>query len=161
MARFKKLFDDDGFENIVNEAMKDFVDKEMRSFRRTVATWKNKPKFFRTETEDGYGVSTDNELWFWINYGTKPRTIYPKGYHSGGSDYIQYPGKFEPKTRPGKIQARQAQGKYGSINRWPKGQGVPYPGIEARRWDEEIAKQSEKRFQDSMLKMLDKILEGS
>lgn len=80
MARKKSFYDDpNAIFKVVDIALRDVAEKEMRSYRRTSQSWKRKPSWKTEKNPNGFGYSivTDSQVWLWVNYGTKPHTIGP------------------------------------------------------------------------------------
>lgn len=150
----KQLFNEKEILDILDRAAKDTAQKEARSFRRGVETWKTKVSFrmIKDTSKNGinYKIVTDSLIWKWVNFGTKPHRISAKN-----TPNLKYQSDFTPKTRAGFIGSRDG-GKFG--NNWVVADSVMHSGIEARRFDKEILKKADKRFLDSVLKELDKRL---
>jgi len=161
MAKDKKLFEEDAIFNMAISTSKDAARKTARSFRRSTKTWKNKPTFRirKIPGEVDWEVYTENKVWHWLDKGTKKHEIAPKGKANGGSDRLAYQTKFTPKTSPNRVGSKPG-GKSGNYWIGKKGQSVMHPGVKARKWTERQAEKEEKRFFDSFLKGLDRILNG-
>lgn len=94
-----------------------------RDFQRTVATWNHRvtfdigKRFSRgsrgREAEYGFTVTTDDEIWGWLNEGTAVR-------------YVRMTDDFAPKTTPNVFDSEEGQG---GVAGWGN-----EPGIEARNW---------------------------
>ena len=106
----------------------------LKDFEATVRTWKHKPVFDLTITEQGgsYSVTagTDDEIYGYVNNGTKPHQIKPKR-----SRYLRFSSGFKAKTRVGVIGSFQG-GSFGSdiFSR-----GVMHPGFPGRQFAKKIA----------------------
>lgn len=147
-ARFK----DKAFKSAMRVAAR-AAGKEMeKDFKKTVATWKKKPKFEKIVAVDPNVevlVGTDNEIYGYVNDGTRPHPIFAKrakalSFRWGGK------GSYRPKTKPRFI---------GSVPGGPTGPRVafPYvqhPGTKARKFDETIQKKWTRAFKTRMEKAM-------
>lgn len=106
----------------------------LRDLQSTTRTWKHKPLFDVTITQEGgnYSVTagTDDEIYGYVNDGTKPHAIKPKR-----SRYLRFSSGYKAKTRVGII---------GSVNGGSFGsdvfsKGVLHPGFPGRKFTEKIA----------------------
>lgn len=147
----------------IEAVVKDTAEKEARSFRRTVQTWsaKNKPIFRIRKINSGddiahYGIFTDSLIYKWVNFGTKPHKIVANGNAGGNGLWLRFQENYKAKTRPGFITARDG-GKFGN---WVTPTETNHPGIEARRFDEQIAEKQQKRLDDSIEKLLKDLFDG-
>ena len=107
-------------------------------YEKTVKTWKRDVDFDIDETRFGANVGTDDEVYGYVDKGTKPHVIRPKkakvlAFRTGG----------RPKTRPRTITSYE--GKPGSPPTLFRPE-VQHPGTEARDFTKTIQKRSEKRF---------------
>lgn len=123
-----------------------------KDFEATTKTWKHKPDFVQDVDTKASPVQilvgTDDEVYRYVNEGTKPHPIFA-GIYTGRSNKKALSfrgGKYRPKTRPRVI---------GSFPGGPTGPRVarPYvqhPGTKARRFDKVIQKKWEPRFKRLM-----------
>jgi len=125
-----------------------------KDFQKTTATWKNKPEFESMISLQSPGptvlVGTDDEIYNYVDKGTKPHTIRPK--KRGGKLAFPWggPGSYRAKTKP-KTIASYPGGVTGDTTILPV---VHHPGTEARQFSETIAKQWSKKFKARMEKAL-------
>jgi len=94
-------------------------------------------------------VFTDNEIYGYVNDGTRPHPIFPKkakalAFQWGGK------GSYTPKTTPRVIGSR-AGGPSGPTVYRPY---VQHPGTKGRHFDEEIEKLMQPRFKRAMEKAM-------
>lgn len=104
-----------------------------RDFQRTVTTWNHKvtftigKRFSRgsrgSEAEYGFTVTTDDEIWGWLNEGTARRKV-------------RMSDDFAPKTTPNVFGSEEGQG---GVAGWAE-----MPGIEARNWTEIVERTYER-----------------
>lgn len=97
-----------GLPDVIEKANKTNVTNEKRRFYDTTKNWENKPSFSHQSYPSGAGfddykvtVSEDEagKIWGWVNYGTEPHIIEPKG--EGYS--LVFQRNYSPKTSYGKI----------------------------------------------------------
>jgi len=141
-------FKDAAFKKAIKDAAKAAGTEMEKDFQKTVATWSRKPKFEKIVSIDPNVevlVGTDNEVYGYVNDGTRPHLIFPKrakalSFRWGGK------GSYKPKTRPRFI---------GSMPGGPTGPRVarPYvqhPGTKAREFDKTIEKKWRSAFKRRM-----------
>ena len=116
----------------------------LKQFEIYVSTWNHKP-FFETKGGTHFkggdisvGVSTDDQVFWWLELGTKIR-------------YAVMTPDFQPKTAPGQIQSQSGQGGFNYLD--PMG----HQGIEARHIAVEIAFQEESQFRKDVLTVVSDI----
>lgn len=132
-----KLFPND-LKKVLTNTMEGAARAVKIDYQVTTQTWKKRPPF--GIDRDGYNrtVGTDDEIYGYIDDGTKPHEIRPKRAKVlafGG-------GAYRPKTRVKVI---------GSTNGGPSGdtvfsKGVHHPGTEARDFTEVIADKWDKQL---------------
>lgn len=131
----KQLFDIDGFERAVDDALDETALDVQAEFGKTTATWENKPTFRRTKPRPSMRViSTDSAIYGYVNDGTKPHVIKAKTsrglvFKPGGS----------PKTQRGIIGS--GPGKRGA--NWVVKDEVQHPGTEARDFAAQIGDEAQ------------------
>lgn len=107
----------------------------LRDLQSTVRTWKHKPTFDVTITQNNgnYSVTagTDDEIYGYVNDGTKPHVIKPKR-----SKYLRFSSGYKAKTRVGIIGSQDG----GSFGNDVFSKGVYHPGFVGRKFTEKIAK---------------------
>ena len=110
-----------------------------KDFRDTTATWKHNVSFVHgyalTQNQGKAYTLTDDEIYRYVNDGTKPHPIYPKrakalSFRWGGK------GSYRPKTAPGRFGSRPG-GPSGPQVAFKK---VQHPGTKARKFDNLIGK---------------------
>ena len=130
------------FNNQLRNALRRINYQVKKDLESTVVTWDEKPEFKETTTVRpkeptwGASVTTDNEIYHWVNDGTglegPKHQKYPiyAGIYTGKSDKkaLAFPSVFKPKTRPRRI-ASYAGMKGGKTVMRPY---VMHPGIKAR-----------------------------
>jgi hypothetical protein len=113
-----------------------------RDFERTVRTWERKPKFIITQKKVGnayvFSAYTDNEIYGYVNDGTKPHVIRAKN-----APFLTFNFPSVAKTSPGVLSSKR--GSKGSS--FARVKEVQHPGTEARKFDEIIQKRFKARWQ--------------
>lgn len=131
-------FNDRAFKQEIIKAARSASTEIQKDFDKTVATWRSKPKFEQVLSVDPNVeilVGTDNEVYGYVNDGTRPHPIFPRRaralrFRWGGK------GSYKPKTRP-RIIGSTPGGPSGPIVYRPY---VQHPGSKARLFDEVIQK---------------------
>lgn len=86
----------------VLHAMERVGAKIKKDFDATVITWTRKPKFIIkphfSEAFIGVEVFTEDQVYSWVNYGTKPHDIFIRSKKA-----LLFPGVYRAKTSPGVI----------------------------------------------------------
>jgi hypothetical protein len=139
----KPLFDVEEFEKQLDAIGREAALGAMLDYKKTVATWKEKPTFTVKRGPDGWGVSYDRrsklgERYGWIDYGTKARgtaTAKP------GRPFTFRVGGF-PKTKPNFITSYK--GKPGV--KWVSTYKVKRKGIRARNFTKIISARRGREF---------------
>lgn len=116
-------------------------------FKTTTQSWEHKPSF-PIQSPSAYRriVSTDDEVYAFVNDGTRPHIIRPKG---GGVLVFRTP--FRAKTVPNQIAS--TAGSVGATNAIAR--VVNHPGTKARNFDKAIQEKWEKRFAVIMQRSID------
>ena len=140
------------------------VGKEIqKDFEKTTKTWKHKPKFVQTfAIKPGVGpellVATDDEIYMFVNEGTKPHPIFA-GIYTGKSDKkaLAFGSKFGAKTKPGVIGSTAGMSGGKTVIR----PYVQHPGTKARNFDKEIQKKWTKLYKRRMERAMAKAARAS
>jgi hypothetical protein len=119
-------------ERAVKAALKEAADEAQTLLEGATATWKHKPTFSQTAVRDGIVIGTDDQIFEYVDDGTKPHIITPKRakrlvFSPGGS----------PKTRPGVVGS--GSGSRGDTRVFAK--VVHHPGTAPRNFSKAVAKQ--------------------
>lgn len=136
---------DKGFRiTLINKARK--VGNAMkRDFEETTKTWNHKPIFTVDVSTKGQGpavlVGTDNEIYRFVNDGTKPHDIFPKR-----GKVLRFQSGYSAKTSAGVIGSGGGGASGPTLFR----PYVRHPGTKARKFDEAIAKKWQPRFKQEM-----------
>jgi len=109
----------------------------LRRFRRTVGTWRHRPRFEVIEEITPTGVSvlagTDDKVYRYVDQGTRPHIIEPRG-----PGYpLRFKSGYAAKTQPGVLGSGQGGPSGPYVHAWR----VQHPGTQARRFTELILKE--------------------
>lgn len=130
----------------LNKAADDSANDILLDFELTTATWNHQPKFEKLvqvgPDEIAVLVGTDDEIYGYVDKGTKPHIIAPK--KPGG--VLAFPSGYTAKTRPN--VASSSNGGSGGDTVFAA--YVLHPGTEARNFDKVIQKDWEKKFKRRM-----------
>ena len=136
---------------LLNE-MRKAATQVKKDFEKTVETWEKKPKFDTVIALGARGgseilVGTDNEIYRYVNEGTKPHLIWA-GIYTGKSNkrVLAFRSQFRPKTKVRVLKSYRGY-KGGPTIKRPY---VQHPGTKAREFDEVIAEKRRKWFKRRM-----------
>jgi hypothetical protein len=142
----------------VNAMLKPFDDEMLhwaklaeKKFQSSVQTWDHKPPFTVDVKRKGAGPSysvigevyTEDDVYGYLNNGTSVR-------------YATMTRNFVAKTKPGRISAGAGTGGVAYVDR-----RKPRPGIKPRKWDELIAKSTERNLELAFKRAIDKAVKIS
>lgn len=160
VAKFKaikpKKLNEKAIRQAIRAALEQTAKDVASDFQKTTSTWKNKPKFVGTiSTRSGgaeFLVGTDDEIYRYVNEGTKPHVIRPVR-----AKVLAFAGTYQAKTTPRVI---------GSGGGGPSGdimfrRVVNHPGTKAREFDKVIAEKWEKAFKARMVKAMKEAAKAS
>lgn len=122
-----------------------------KDFQGTTKTWKRKPKFEVIVSLTGPGpvllVGTDDEIYGYVNFGTKPHPIFA-GIYTGKSSkkVLAFPSMHTPKTTVGSLTS--SAGSSGGPTVFTP--FVMHPGTKARDFEGQIKKKREPWFKRQM-----------
>jgi len=146
------------------KGMKEIADGIEQDYQKTVATWGDKPKFeqlFDLGPPITMLVGTDNEIYGYVDKGTKDAAPYPifAGIYTGKSSKkaLAFPSQSTPKTKPNVIGSfGGSRGKVDTVRAY-----VIHPGIEPRNFSKEITKKWTPRFKRRMEKAMSRAAKAS
>jgi len=135
-----------------------------KDFEATVATWETKVTFKEhtslRQDEDAVSVTVDtgNEIYGYVNDGTRPHEIWA-GYYTGKSDKkaLAFPSIYSPKTEPGVIGSKSGGGSGDTVF----SPFVRHPGTEGRHFDVAIREKRQPWFKHEMEQALHEVAVAS
>lgn len=114
--------------------MNNIIDGMVADFMKTTATWRHQPvwqhKIEWQLSQVRVKVWTNDEIYGYVNYGTRPHRIEPRR-----AKVLAFPSSSTPKTTPNVI----GSGAGGSSGPTVFSAGVNHPGTKARNFDKVIA----------------------
>lgn len=145
-------FKDEAFYNAILKAAQEAANAMQADFEKTTETWEHEVKFEQVISVDPdveVLVGTDDEIYGYVNDGTKPHPIFAKRakalrFQWGGK------GSYRPKTTP-KIIGSKPGGPTGPIVHRPY---VQHPGTKARKFDITIERKWRAPFKRRMEKAM-------
>jgi hypothetical protein len=133
------------FKEAYETALRATAKEVQRDLEATTATWETHVKFTVRVTsrrgELGITVSTKNEIYKYVNYGTKPHVIRPKK-----GKVLAFQSGYKAKTRPSVIGSKPG----GSFGATVIAKEVHHPGSEARLFDVAIARRRQVSLKSRM-----------
>ena len=131
------------------ETMKPVADRTVRrfqdDFKKTTQGFKTRITFRTVKKINDRGwiiaVGTDNEIYAYLNYGTKPHAIRPKKARR-----LRFRGGYTSKTVPGRLNTRPG----GSSGDYVSAKEVQHPGTDARNFDKEIVRRNQQPIVDDV-----------
>lgn len=142
-------FNDKAFKKAILKTAEKYADELQADFEKTTETWEHDVEFEKIVDYEPKGpeifVGTDDEIYGYVNDGTRPHPIFPKKakalrFQWGGK------GSYTPKTTP-RVIGSKAGGPSGPIVHRPY---VQHPGTEGRHFDEEIERKHKSLFKRAM-----------
>lgn len=150
LIKAKKL-NVDAFADEIKKALKAEGQDVVGEYEKTTGTWKKKPEFeVLIDTSGGEAavlVGTDNEIYNYVDQGTRPHIIRPVRARA-----LRFKSGYKAKTTPGKIGS-QSGGSFGDT---VYAQQVRHPGSKAREFSQVIQKRRKKPFTRRMVKAMQK-----
>lgn len=142
-------FKDEAFRDEIVAAVEQAAKDLLGDFEKTTATWNRKPDFDKLTDENPPAmlVSTDDEIYQYVDKGTEPHLIFA-GAYTGKSDKkaLAFPRSSTPKTKPRVIGSSPGARSSEKVVR----PYVHHPGTEPRHFEEEIGKKWKKLFKRRM-----------
>ena len=142
-------FKDEAFRQAIYDQANAVADEMLKDFKATTATWEHEVAFEKIVSLKPSPVEvlvgTDDEIYTYVNEGTRPHVILPKKAKA-----LAFPSGYVAKTKP-RVIGSQAGGSYGP-NVFAA--GVLHPGTKAREFDAVIEKKWAKQFRKDMEKAM-------
>jgi hypothetical protein len=117
--------------NAVKKGMRQAAEKMLEDFEQTTKTWQ-RPVTFAIEPVGEYdlAVGTNDEIWRYVDEGTKAHTITPRGR------FLRFSPGGTPKTRPGVLTSTSGRAGSGTVY----ARQVHHPGSAPRDFTGQIQK---------------------
>lgn len=141
-AKFKAL------PKAVEKGMREAAEAVKRDLESTTEGWQHQVEFTITQSGSTYTISTDDEIWNYVDKGTRPHIIV------GHGKMLRFMAGGAPKTQPGRV--RSGSGSPGSVVVIrPR---VNHPGTEARDFSGTIAKRWRRGVAPFIRKAIEEVL---
>lgn len=127
-----KLFNLPKIEKAIKDAVQESADDAQKLYESCVATWNHKPTFEQTTTKDGIIVGTEDEIFGYVDEGTRPHVITIKN-----GRVLRFRTGYTAKTTPGKI----GSGAGGPSGGFAYAKSVNHPGFKGRDFTGKVEKQ--------------------
>lgn len=145
-ARF--LRDPRRFQRAIENALDGVAADVEKDFKTTVATWREKPRFYIRVRAGERIIATDGVVYRWVSGGTRPHLIRAKTR----AGLAFYATGFRPKTRVHQIVSYKGQ----AANRdFTRPQVVHHPGTEAREYPQVLKEKYAKLFPKTLQRAID------
>lgn len=137
-----KIFDERKIKASIGKALDRAAKEAVTSFKKTTATWDNKPDFsISRDGEDARNVGTNDEIYSFVNHGTKPHVIRPVNAQALAFNVVS-----TAKTTPNAL----GSGPGGSGGPVAFAMEVNHPGSKARKFDASVAADVGPKLQRAM-----------
>ncbi len=122
---------------IVDAAIQSLArDEGIPLFQNTTKTWQHKPTFETVKQPRGWAIKTSDQVYNWVDQGTKPHIITAKNV-----PFLLFRYPYKSATVPNVISARAAA----RGNNWARKRSVHHPGTEARNFTDIIMRRLQQR----------------
>lgn len=136
----KQLLDAARMQVEIDRARKETATDILNDYKKTVATWQHSVKFHSTRRGNDYYISTNDEIYGFVEGGTRPHAILPR--RKGGRLRFFRSG-FRPKSRVGYIASYAGATANADLT---YSKGVQHPGTRGRKFSEKIAEKWRKEW---------------
>lgn len=124
-------------DKVIERELEKEIKKTLADFQTATSTWRNQPDFQIETGKERAAVFTDDEIFGYVDEGTRPHEIKPRYAKA-----LRFNASFVPKTVPNRLKA----GAGGSGPPVVYSQGVQHPGNKPRNITKIIADRSQRRF---------------
>jgi len=115
----------------VEKGMKEATKEALKDFEKTTRGWEHNVSFSVTEQGNGeYLIGTNDEIWKYVDEGTRPHTIRPRGR------FLKFAPGSKAKTKPGGLISGSGVPGSGVVF----ARVVRHPGTKARLFSQQIAR---------------------
>lgn len=142
----RRLYDEKAIDRAIRNVLKASAEDAETDFQRTVATFNKKPKFaVKEESDYSWLVSTDDQIYYWLTYGTKPHAIVARNANT-----LAFQANYQRKSIPNVIASRHG----GASGPMVYKREVWHPGTEATNHDKRIAERWGRKLPRRMMDSL-------
>lgn len=118
----------------------------LQDFQGLVRGWEHKPEFRIEKRENGAAVGTDDDIFRYVDEGTRPHTI-----RARRAKVLRFMAGARAKTTPGSLRSGSGGGGEATFRR-----SVQHPGSKARGFSKLVAQRAQERLPDEMRRQLEK-----
>lgn len=137
----------------LKKATQDLAQNEaLPLFQNTVATWEHDVQFQVVETPRGHTVQTQDQIYAYVDKGTRAHEIAAKR-----APLLRFTGPYQPKTKVNVISS--FNGGRGTI--WTSKLSVHHPGTLARNFSQIILKRIQAKAANRVRKALNEAAAGA
>jgi hypothetical protein len=144
----KLAFDASRLQAAIQAELRNQGQEAKKLYEQVTSSWQHKPAFVVTVTGDSVTVTTADEIFGYVDLGTRPHIIRP----TGGKMLRFNAGGFVPKTMPRSLSSGSGSPGSGQVF----AREVHHPGTKPRNFDITIAKKRAKPFATEMQRAIDK-----
>ena len=134
------------YQRLIEQATVEVWNGVKKDFESTVSTWQSKPRFGMTRKGNTWYVSTKNDVYSYVDRGTKGPYLIPKVIKPGVR-LAYFKKGFRAKTRPGIIGSSAGRAANSDFRR-PK--QVSHPGIKPRGFSKKIKEKWARVWRDKV-----------
>jgi hypothetical protein len=151
-----KIVDDGALQAAILAAINDTTKTMVYDFDATVRTWENKPDFYQVDAEVTGGMAqgaagTDDDIYGYVARGTKPH-----GEDANSASIMVFASGYTAKTTPGTLGSKAG----GVSDEKVYATHVNHPGIQARGFEDAIAKKRQRTLQNNVTAAILKVTGG-
>lgn len=144
------------YDKAIRAALGRFLERVRTDLKSPTRTWETVVVFHSKTTEEGTKlvgeVTTDSQVYAWVNEGTKPHIIRPKKARALRFQWGGY-GSYKAKTIPGSLGSRSGGSSGDIVYRME----VKHPGFVGRHFTETIVKKRGDSLQTEVQKAIDSV----
>lgn len=130
-----KLFDIPRIIKAKEEGMREVAEEAKDDLERCVSNWNNKPTFEIIPTRDGFIIGTEDQIFEYVDEGTRPHTIQIKN-----ARVLRFRPGYRAKTRPGVIGSGSGGASGGFVY---TNKPIQHPGTKARRFTQMVQRKAQ------------------
>lgn len=153
LARWNAKADD--MPDVLEDVAEELGAEAVRLFKGTIRSWRHKPAFQAITEVRGGNIAviagTDDQIYGWVDRGTKPHVIRPRW-----APRLVFDSVFTPKTRPGSLQS----GAGGSKPPTVYAMEVHHPGTKPRLFSKKVQEQIRAKARPALSRRMKKWVRG-
>jgi len=155
-----KVIDEQEVLKAIKQTLVNVTGKKLQTdFKKTVATWDNRPtfakKFIQSPNqmiEQVYPTGANKDQYYYVHEGTKARLILPRP----GNRVLKFKPGYLPATKPGNVGSKHAF-RFGATVFATQVRN--HPGIRPRKFSEAIAKKNQRPFEVDIQEAINRVVD--